>query len=64
MCPLQVETAERLWETGRRVRSMKAAELRAQLAAIEEQQGRAAELLRSSKATYSRLAEEYRHKTA
>ncbi|CAL8470267.1 g9809 [Coccomyxa elongata] len=61
---MQVETAERLWETGRRVRSMKAAELRAQLAAIEEQQGRAAELLRSSKATYSRLAEEYGHKTA
>lgn len=60
---VQVEAAERQWETGQRVRRLKAAELRSQLAALEEQHMRAAELLRASKATCSQLEEEYRQKT-
>ncbi len=60
---MQVEAAERQWHTGQRVRNMKAAELRSQLAALEEQGLRAEELLQASRLTYKQLREEYRHET-
>lgn len=55
----QMETAERQWETGRRVRCLRAAELRSQLAAMDEQHARAEELVLASRVIYSQLEEKY-----